>query len=218
MGGRGSTRWKSRGDHVPPLTINEAVEIRASWVFRELRPRAGRARRGQIRCSSAGPVDFTIDATSGPVTVFLRFSESLRMAVATVPADTSVWVLPTQPTYGGERWWFVCAACGRRCGAIYSLPRGHFRAHGMAWACRRCQRLVYPSQREGTGERALRRLRKVLYRAGAAWSSNCLPRHRPKGMHRRTFERLEAQAMAAFEAAAATRRTARVLRTGALWG
>jgi hypothetical protein len=59
-----------------------------------------------------------------------------------------------------------CPACGHRCGAIYCLPRGHFRSHGMIWACRRCQRLVYPSQREGKGERALRRLRTVLRRAG----------------------------------------------------
>lgn len=121
MGGRGSTRWRYRGDYVPPLTINEATEIRASGIFRELRPQEGRALGGQIGSSRAGPVDFTIDATSCPVTVFLRFSQLLRAAGIPVPADTSVWVLPTQPTYGGERWWFVCPACGRRGGAIYCV-------------------------------------------------------------------------------------------------
>ena len=218
MGGRGSSRWGYRGDYVPKLTINDATEIRARGIFRQLSPREGRALHGRIEFTSAGPVDFTIDATSSPVTVSLRFSESLRAAGISLPTNARVWVVPTHPTYGGDRWWFVCPACGRRCGAIYCLPWGYSRSHGMVWACRDCQNLVYPSQREGTGERGLRKLRKILRGAGAAWSSNCLPRHRPKGMHRRTFQRLEAEAMVAFAAAAATRRTARVLRTGALWG
>jgi hypothetical protein len=217
VGGTGSTRWACRGDYMPPLTIHEAIDIQIQGIFRELRPLEGESLEGQIGCSRAGPVDFTIDATSYPLTVFLRFSESLRAAVRTIPADTSVWVHPTLPAYGGERWWFVCPACGRHCGAIYCLPRGHFRLHGFDWACRRCQKLVYPSQREGKGERALRRLRKVLRRAGETWSPYCPPRVRPKGMHRKTYRRLQAQAFAVFSDAAATRRTARVLREGALW-
>jgi hypothetical protein len=218
MGGKGSTRWGYRGDYVPPLTIHEASEIRARGLFRQQPPQIGRSVEGRLEASTVGPVDFTIDGTNWPVTVRLRFSESLRAAGLALPEDTSLWLLPTQPTYGGERWWIVCPACGRRCGAVYLVPRGRCRQHGMLWACRRCQALVYPSQHEAKGDRALRKLRTVLHHAGAAWSPFLLPRHRPKGMHRRTFDRLCAQAEIAFcAAAAASNRSARVLRTGTLW-
>lgn len=53
MGGRGSTRWNYRGDYVPPLTIVEAMEIRASSLFKVLCPQEGRRQDAQLSCSSA---------------------------------------------------------------------------------------------------------------------------------------------------------------------
>lgn len=92
MGGRGSTRWGHRGDYVPPLRISEATVIRVSWLFRELHPQEGTALVGRIPSSSATPVDFTIDAKSLPATVFFRFSEAIRAAGMTLPADTNLWL------------------------------------------------------------------------------------------------------------------------------
>jgi hypothetical protein len=218
MGGQGSIRWKYRGDYVPPLTISEATEIRLSRLLRRLCPQEGRCLEGRLDSTSAGPVDFSIDGTSWPVTVFLRFSDRLRAAGLALPNDTSLWMLATEPTYGGTRWWFACPVCGGRCGAIYWVPPGYRRRHGLPWACRRCQALVYPSQLESKGDRALRRLRKVLGRAGATYSPFLLPRRRPKGMHKRTFDRLYARAATAFATAAGSRRSAQVLRKGTLWG
>lgn len=218
MGGRGSTRWGYRGDYVPPLTIHEATEIRTSRLWRQQPPQIGRSVEGRLQASSVGPVDFTIDGTCSPVTVSLRFSESLRASGLSIPNDVTFWLIHTDPTFGGERWWIVCPPCGRRCAAIYLVPPGYIRQHGMPWACRRCHRLIYPTQREGKGDRALRRLRSILHRADAAWIPFVLPRRRPKGMHQRTFDRLYGEALAALAAAAgASSRTARVLRTGALW-
>ena len=218
MGGRGSTRWNHRGDYVPALATNDAFEIRATRLFRIARPERGRTLDGRLEGTASGPVTFTIDATGWPVTLHLHFSPELRAAGLSIPNDTSIWLLSTETNYGGERWWFVCPACGSRCAVVYLVPRGYSRAHGMPWACRACQGLVYLSQRQGSSDRALRKLRKVLNLAGAAWTANLLPRHRPKGMHRRTFDRLYAEATVALMAASASRRTAKVLRTGALWG
>lgn len=39
---------------------------------------------------------------------------------------------------GGRRSWWLCPACGRRCGVLY--------LRGGAFACRRCHDLVYASQ------------------------------------------------------------------------
>jgi hypothetical protein len=220
MGGRGSTRWRAvRGDYVPALALHEVTGIAMRTLTRVVRPERGRRLQGRLQGSPIGPIDLTFDGTSSPVTVQLRFCERLRVAGLPIPNDTTVWVLPTQPTFGGARWWFVCPACGRRCEAIYMLPWEYDRRHhGMVWACRCCQGLVYISQREGKGDRALRRLRKVLHQAGAAWTPDLIPRHRPKGMHRRTFARLKAEAGQALVVAAGSgRMAARSLRTGALW-
>lgn len=218
MGGRGSGRWAYRGDYIPALTVEDAVEISSTSLFRLVRPERGRIKQGSLDSTRVGPLDFEVDGTSWPVVVCLSFSGRLRSSGLSVPADVSFWLLPTELTYGGERWWFVCPACGLRCGKIYLVSAGYYRRHRLPWACRRCQGLVYPSQREGRGERGLRKLRKVLVRAGAACTDNLLPRYRPRGMHRRTFQRLHAEATRAFMSAGAGRKSAKVLRTRTLWG
>ncbi len=50
-----------------------------------------------------------------------------RLAIVTVPMR-----------FGGERWYFLCPECGRRCEVVYFLA-------GRA-ACRKCQHLGYRSQ------------------------------------------------------------------------
>jgi hypothetical protein len=65
-----------------------------------------------MRC---GPVEFTLDGSSWPITLSLFFSDQLQAAGLLIPNDVTFWILPTQPTYGGERWWLVCPACGERC-------------------------------------------------------------------------------------------------------
>lgn len=85
--------------------------------------------------------------------------------------------------YGGERVWFRCPAsrCGRRVAILYG---------GTIFACRHCHRLAYPCQQESPGPRADSRAWKIRERCGG---SGCLldPLLRRKGMHHRTFRRLE---------------------------
>lgn len=61
------------------------------------------------------------------------------------------------------------------------------------FACRRCNRLAYDCQRETDDDRAMRRAETIRRRLG--WEPGILnfPGGRPKGMHRRTFERLKGQ-------------------------
>jgi len=88
--------------------------------------------------------------------------------------------------YGGKRAWFRCPAngCGRRVGKLYL-------GYGGIFACRHCNRLTYSSQRETLGDRATRRANKIRKRLG--WQAGML--HgvggRPKGMHWRTYIRLQ---------------------------
>ena len=88
---------------------------------------------------------------------------------------------------GGERPWFLCPArgCGRRVAILYG---------GGIFACRHCYQLAYPSQRETYDDRAARRADRIRERL--SWEQGILnPKgwEKPKGMHWRTFERLNTE-------------------------
>lgn len=84
---------------------------------------------------------------------------------------------------GGQRAWFICPArgCGRRVAILYS---------GKYYACRHCYRLAYQCQRETYGDRSMRRADKLRKRLG--WCPGIAnPRGgKPKGMHWKTYWRL----------------------------
>jgi hypothetical protein len=107
------------------------------------------------------------------------------------PHSGAEWEDVWQPVYldhtschlGGERSWWVCPICGRRVAVLYG-PGKHY-------ACRHCRQLAYASQREKVDDRAARRADRIRRRLG--WHVGILnPKGgKPKGMHWRTFERLE---------------------------
>ena len=97
--------------------------------------------------------------------------------------DYAVRLLSTPCQYGGERQWFACPAvgCGRRVAKLYG---------GRVFACRHCHQLAYPSQREPSYDRIVRRADNIRARLGWEPGLYGIPGGRPKGMHRRTYERL----------------------------
>lgn len=86
----------------------------------------------------------------------------------------------TSCNYGGERPWFRCPRCCGRVAILYL--RG--------WpGCRKCSRLVYPSQSDDAIARSWGRTYRIMRRLGQACDGYAVPR-RPKGMRRATFDRL----------------------------
>ena len=94
----------------------------------------------------------------------------------------------TSCTYGGMRPWFVCPVphCSRRVAILYD-DHGRF-------ACRRCLKLAYNSQRRTVDRQALRRAQLVRIGAASSRRSDEEFPGRPKGMHRRTYGLLRRQA------------------------
>jgi hypothetical protein len=88
--------------------------------------------------------------------------------------------------FGGQRQWFKCLKCGRRCRKLYG---------GQYFRCRQCHGLVHASTREPAYQRALDqadRLWRRLGGSGSAMDSDEFPQ-KPPGMHWRTYRRLAAK-------------------------
>ncbi|CAN7241711.1 hypothetical protein [Mesorhizobium sp. LjNodule214] len=87
----------------------------------------------------------------------------------------------TEQHFGGQRRWFICPSCDRRCAVLYA---------GEKFRCRLCLDLTYRSQSEDPRSRSLSKARKLRQRLGV--SAN-MPLHlldKPTGMHWRTYSRL----------------------------
>ena len=128
--------------------------------------------------------------------------------------DETVRIVRVPCRFGGSRAYFVCPGvvngitCGRRVAKLYG-PSRYF-------LCRQCYRLVNASQSESEWDRAIRRTRKIRQRFRGDPNIDAPFPKKPKGMWRRTYERLHERAlkaeMAADEAFAldATRLLARI--------
>lgn len=96
-------------------------------------------------------------------------------------SDPVPWRWTDQPV-GGRRRWFGCPGCQRRVRVLYG---------GAYFRCRTCHGVVYESQYErfrAPGVNAAMRTRERL--GGNPGLLTPFP-DRPKGMHRRTYERLQ---------------------------
>jgi hypothetical protein len=101
--------------------------------------------------------------------------------------------LTTRPQpFGGRRWFFICPRTGESATKLH-LPSG-----ACTFASRKAYRLGYRSQRESPRDRSLSRafdLRRKIGGEGGIGGSIA----KPKGMHRRTFERAMEKIYAAEE-------------------
>ena len=99
---------------------------------------------------------------------------------------------------GSVRPWFRCTASvdGRLCEQRVAIL---YRCGAPVFQCRQCCGLTYASQREVPRHRAIRRAQKLrMHLGGSANLSDPFPK-RPRGMHRRTYHKLLARAMAVQE-------------------
>lgn len=96
-----------------------------------------------------------------------------------------VYIESTPLHFGGNRRWLVCPCCQNRRLALY--------IDGNVLACRVCLGLRYESQNENRREQAMRTANRL--RAGLGWQPGILNPNgkKPKGMHRRTYQRLTSE-------------------------
>lgn len=110
----------------------------------------------------------------------------------TETVEQTVWLEWTPCNYGSARPWFLCPRCDRRVAILYG---------GLRFYCRHCHDLAYASSRESAADRGTRKAQNIRQRLGG--STNLMQPFppKPKGMHWRTYDRLEAEAEAAHRVA-----------------
>ena len=86
--------------------------------------------------------------------------------------------------FDGQRRWFRCLSCGRNCRILYG---------GKVYRCRKCYGLKYRSQCEPAYGRALSQAQNIRERLGGSLCTDDPFPEKPKGMHWKTYRRLEAK-------------------------
>ena len=90
----------------------------------------------------------------------------------------------TAQPFGGDRRWFLCRSCGRRCRVLYG---------GAYFRCRQCYGAVYESQYQHWRFPCLSSSERVRHKLGGQ-PGFCHPfPQKPKGMHWKTYRRLQDQ-------------------------
>ncbi len=175
MGGRGS----GRRQHIcgRPLTVQSTpLDVRRL------------ARAGVLMQGFRGDWIWTFDSRMYAAITIHTVEDSLHLSWRKrcngEVCKQDVRLTYTSCRFGGARAWFRCPYCASRVAVIY--------APGTYYGCRTCAGVAYPSQAEDRGDRAARRADWIRERLG--WSPGILngSEGKPKGMHWKTFDRLNA--------------------------
>jgi len=178
MGGLGSGSWRGRGagrcesQHRIDLAYMRRSGLLGPYCRGSLRWSSGGEPTGDI-CYSVAPDHLRLDYRARPC-----WAESWESVTEKIPFT---W---TDTAFGGRRRWLVCLSCERRCRIIYGDAR---------FRCRKCHRLTNQSQHEPAWQRPLTRAQNVRIRLGGDGGMDGSFPPKPKGMHWRTYRRLEAQ-------------------------
>lgn len=177
MGGRGSGRQSSWGLLVDKCSDYHSVDL--AWLRRRACLRPGYS--GSLtwsRCGTkTGSIGYRVE-TNGLRLIYRTRSYGGEW----VDIDEVIPFVETDTNFGGRRQWFLCPTCRRRCRIIYG---------GSRFRCRRCYRLKYESQYEPPFGRAATRCHKIRERLGYSGALDEPFPPKPKGMHWKTYERLE---------------------------
>ena len=176
MGGYGSGRWHSWGGKT---TAGSQKSIDVRWLKRQGYLRAGFT--GSLTWSSWGEQTGLINYSMVEDGMVLNYRYLVNDG-EWEPVEQAIAFARTPCNYGGYRTWFLCPRCRKRIAILYGS--------GKLFLCRHCYDLAYGCQQETTGDRLMRKQRKIRERLGADMNLFIPIGQKPKGMHWKTFDRL----------------------------
>ncbi len=180
MGGYGSGRQYGR----PTADASRRIDL--AWMMRKDMVRAGNETSGTIYWNSggnpAGSISYRADMRAPEYSnLFLTYTREEGHEQEEV--KQAVRLVYTEPNFGGKRWWMICPYNGSRIGKLYLPPQGDRFASRGAW------KLGYHSQRIPRKDAIFERLFRLQKKLGCQQGWGNYPT-RPKGMHKRTYDRL----------------------------
>ena len=180
MGGLGSGRPPSF-----PTTLDDLKAVDLRYLRRHGMLEPGRC--GTLRWSRAGRETGSIGLRCSGDAVLLSYRVASWRGTEAEDVEERVPLVRTAQPLGGERLWFACPGCGRRCAVLYG---------GRRFRCRLCVGAPYGNQREAPHERLLRRLQAIRARLGGnEYASLGMPfPAKPKRKRQATYRRLRAKA------------------------
>lgn len=171
MGGYGSGGGR-HACHMDEFQKLDLTDFEREWFERGRIGRVTWSRNGQVTSS----IGYTLAAD------WIELSYAYGTAPQREDVRETINLTFTEQPFGGRRRWFVCRGCGRRCRVLIA---------GKYFRCRKCYGATYPCQYERIRARGLAKAERARERVGAdPGISNPWPR-KPKGMHWRTYRRLE---------------------------
>lgn len=179
MGGRGSGRRSSYGTSAAFCHEQHSLDI--AWL----------KRRRPLNPGYESTVTWSLGGReTGSIRVETLSRDSVRLVYRTrvrggewQDVREVVPVVETATNFGGRQQWFTCLSCGGRARIIYG---------GTRFRCRGCHGLRYNSQYESPLERIASRCHEIRSRLGHRGPLDDPFPPRPKGMRRKTYERLRA--------------------------
>lgn len=180
MGGLGSgarNRWASKTDEFHQLDL---ATFKRHWFEQGY--------SGTCRWSRGGNPTGSVGYILRPDHMRLHYSVTRQGEKQTI--DERFDFAFTEQPFGGRRRWIICRSCDRRCRVLYG---------GRYFRCRRCYDATYASQYERLRLPGLAKADRVRDRLGGeSGLAHAFP-PKPKGMHWRTYFRLQAEDFATAE-------------------
>jgi hypothetical protein len=179
-GGLGSGRPASRGK------VEACRSIDANWLHRQGLLRAGWMCTWQWSGDGdkVTPTNMRVEDDRLHLTYRMRIGGGEWEDV-----NETVRIVRMPCRFGGARPYFVCP------GVVNGTPCGQLYGPGRYFLCRRCYRLAHASQSEDAQRRSMRRVAEIRRRLGDNGGTASTIPPKPRGMWRRTYERLCEQAL-----------------------
>ena len=177
MGGRGSGRTSGLGMLTDKCHEYRSIDL--AWLARKKLLNVGRS--STLTWSRGGQETGSISVETLQSGIRLVY-RARRSGDDWQDIQEFVPIVETATNFGGKRRWFKCLTCQRRCRILYG---------GTYFRCRRCHRLKYESQYENDYSRVVSQAHALRKRLGHVGSLDDPFPDKTKGMHWKTYRRLE---------------------------
>jgi hypothetical protein len=167
-------RWRQR------VRLEDGLKLDLDHLIRQGLVRSGAKRTATLRWACRNSDE---EIASGRITADMTKERRERLRIELGDLDQWIDLVAVARHFGGRQWYFLCPRTERRASVLWKPPGARSFACRQAWG----RQVAYGSQFLPPYRRASSAAQDIQYRLGE--EEDVLP-SRPKGMHRRTYEKI----------------------------